>query len=728
MADSTDKKSEMTLAAPESQRQRWIHYGTNVGLSCLIVIALAFMITWMAQSRASRIDTTVGGSQSLRPQSVDFIQKLTIPIRIVALYPKLKENAQEQDTYQPVADLLTEYQTKGRNITTEVIDPDTEKDAFNKLVAEVTNKFGGEVKGYKAILDTVPDVNTALDKFLTDQVEKFKALPYDQITDQQLAQDVNAAYLTLVLAHQQLSNLKTAIDSDVNQQVPSYKDAVDDTRTAYSNMSQLLQQFSQVVGSFKTNPTLAKLPQFVAYGPAAAAAADDAKKKADGVVDQINKLPALTELDEFKQELKTKSIIVMSDSGYKILQADQVWQKLPESAQYQAAAADAQPRLSFDGEQQITAAIVSLTNPGQRMVVFVRAGGPPLASAQSPDQQPPFASIAARLREDNFDVEEKDASGQAAMNQENPMPEPTDAQLKGAIWVVVRFQNDTQPDQPSPLNSMLEEHLNSGGSALVMLFPTADSMEQALTPMGIEAKTDEVLVHEALPMPQRQSSDFVENAVQASQAVFKLNMYGDHPITTPLEGLDFLTAASVPIAISETAPAGVHATPLLPLPLVPHFWASADASSVMSADHPKVVFNPRPDPESGRMFGDIDNTEDNRLHAAAASESPNGARLVVVGSYIFAINYLVELPDQEMLEHGLPVARLPGNEAFFANSVLWLAHEDGMLAIGPHALQVPRIREMTTASLNFWRLGVLALGLPVLTVLGGIFVYARRHD
>ena len=34
-----------------------------------------------------------------------------------------------------------------------MLDPDTEKDEFNKLVAEVTNKYGGEVKGYKAILD-----------------------------------------------------------------------------------------------------------------------------------------------------------------------------------------------------------------------------------------------------------------------------------------------------------------------------------------------------------------------------------------------------------------------------------------------------------------------------------------------------------------------------------------------------------------------------------------------
>ena len=90
--------------------------------------------------------------------------------------------------------------------------------------------------------------------------------------DQQLQQEISAAYLTLVLAHHQLDDLKTAVDSELNQQIPSYKDGVDDTRTAYTNISQLLQQFSQVVGSFKTNPAFAKLTAITDYAPGAAAA------------------------------------------------------------------------------------------------------------------------------------------------------------------------------------------------------------------------------------------------------------------------------------------------------------------------------------------------------------------------------------------------------------------------------------------------------------------------
>ena len=313
-----NEQNEMTHSPAESQSQRWIKYGANVVFSSLVVIALAVMLTWMAESRTVRIDTTTGGTQSLRPQSLNFIQGLKLPVRIVAVYPKLKsDSSHEQDYYQPVADLLNEYATKGKNITTEVIDPDTQKDEFNKLIADVTNKYGGEVKGYRAILDKVPNVNQAIDQFVTDEEAKFRALPFAQVQDQQVLREINAAYLTLVLTHQELGELKAAVDSDLHQVIPSYKDGVDETRTTYGNISQLLAQFSQVMASFKADPAFSKLKQITDYAPGAAARADDAKRKADAVVDDISHLGSLTELDEFKEQLKSKSIIVMTDSGKK---------------------------------------------------------------------------------------------------------------------------------------------------------------------------------------------------------------------------------------------------------------------------------------------------------------------------------------------------------------------------------------------------------------------------
>jgi hypothetical protein len=129
------------------------------------------------------------------------------------------------------------------------------------------------------------------------------------------------------------------------------------------------------------------------------------------------------------------------------------------------------------------------------------------------------------------------------------------------------------------------------------------------------------------------------------------------------------------------------------------------------------------------MSGDVDNTPDHPLYGAAAAENKNGARLVVVGSYVFASSDLVDLPDNDMLEkHGLNVARLPGNGEFFVNSIFWLSHMDSMLAVSPHALQVARIDDMSQAKQNIWRLGILGAGLPAAVIVAGLVVYARRQD
>ena len=104
----------MTLAAPESQSQRWIKYGANVVFSSLIVILLAVMLTWLAQSHAVRrgYDRRAARRASGRSRSISF-RTSSSRFSIVALYPKLKAESHEQDYYQPVADLLNEYATKG---------------------------------------------------------------------------------------------------------------------------------------------------------------------------------------------------------------------------------------------------------------------------------------------------------------------------------------------------------------------------------------------------------------------------------------------------------------------------------------------------------------------------------------------------------------------------------------------------------------------------------------
>jgi hypothetical protein len=705
---------------PQTQRQRWIKYGANVVLSSLLVIAVAIVATVIAQTNDVRFDTTIGSSQSLRPQTLNYIQNdLNTDVSIVALYPKLKSESHEQDFYQPVADLLNDYATKGHHIKVEMLDPDTQKDEVNKLIADVTNRYGGEVTDYKALLNDLPAQSDILRKFATSEAALYRALPGDQVHDPNLQQALYVAYPTLLNIPRALSRLSTATDADVNQEVPSYKQAVEDIGTSFSGISQALDLFTAMLDQVKVAQNVP--PGIIAYIPGAEARAANAKKVITAMLDRIGKLPEIKEFDEFRDQLRSKAIIVMTKTGYKILPFDQVW-KIPQGSIFGSADTDVQPRLIFSGEQQISSAILALTKQ-KPMVVFLRPGGPPLTASMNGGEAL-FSSIAARLRDYNFEVREKDATGQSAMLG----TDPSDEQLKSAVWVIVRDPQNANPEA-DPINDMLVKHIEDGGSAFVLLFPGADPTYAALHSMGLNCNTDDIIVHEVLPTTGRHTNDMVDAALQNSQLFFLLNYYGDHPIAKPLEGLDFVNAASCPMAVLPFVPPGVTATGLLPISQTPRSWAASGAAAILQSTGQHITYNPNPDPANGRVAGDVDNIPEHPLFGAAASENTKGARLVAVGSYWFATSEPVDLPDIDMLEkHGVTVARLPGNSEFFVDSVFWLSHLDDMLAISPHALEVARIGHMSAGELRFWRLGVLTAGLPFAVIVAGLMVYVRRRD
>jgi len=707
---------------PENQRQRWIKYGANVVLSTIVVIAIAALVIYLAESHNKQFDTTMGGTQSLRPQTVDFLKNLgNHKVKIVAVYPQLKHNSNDQDYYTPVADLLHDYAVASPNITVQMLDPDNQKDDFNKLVQDVTNNFGGEAASYKKFLDDFPASSDELSKFGTDEVKTMKALPLDQVTDQAMGQNLTVAILTMISIPRDLSDLKDAIASDTDTQVPSYKDAVDEARTALTNIQQYLGGFTQAMEGVKADTKLPK--EILDYAPQAETRAATQEKTVQDLLDQIGKLPPLKELVEFRDQLKTKSIIVMVDSGqkdagYKVLQFSDVW-RVPDVSRF-TEDNSSQQRLNFEAEQQVTSSIASLTSGEKPMVVFVRSGGSPVTTATPDGQEGYFSSIAQRLKEYNFDVEEKDASGQDA--QQGGPPEPTDDQMKTAIWVVLPSQV-SEGMAPSPIGDMLKTHLDDGGSALVMLSPTADDMKDTLAPWGLQCDTRFMLVHEAQHNGARKSADPIEQAAQANQAVLVLSEYGNHPLATPLQGLAFLTYGSAPVTTLPNLAPGIKATGILPMPSSPHCWASSTAMQNVQQGLP-VAYDPRVDVDGGHPLADIDNSSEAPLFAAGASDKTNGGRVVVAGSVAFAANDILNIADENRPD----VTRFPGDGEFFMDSIFWLGHMDTMLAISPHALSVARISDMSPASQVFWRVGVLTAGLPAAVILLGTMVYVKRRD
>jgi len=696
----------------ESQHARWLKYGSNVALSLVVVIALAAGLTYLAQTRAARIDTTLGGSQSLSPQTVTLLKDLNHKVRIVALYPRLKREAGQQDEYQAVVDLLDNYASKGNgNVTAEVIDPDADKDKVNKLIAELTNKYGGEISAYRAFVDGITKSSDPIDKSAQAELEKVDKLPLDKITDEQIYFAAALMRQTLATVHNQFTRLQKELDAEQDQPVPSYKEEVDLIHTRYSNVSRELQLVAQVLaGLAKSDGVPAEVKDF---GPGSAERVLVIGKQADAVLDSIDKLPKLKEENEFRDQLKSKSLIVLTDTDYRVIPETAVWTKPPRDVLSGETVANRQVQRIFSGEQQISLKIMAMTSPKRPLVVFVRPGGAPLTMDMT-GRGALFGQAAQWVSDYNFEVQEKSFGQQPPQQEMPPMPEPSAEDLKKAIWVVAGFPDEMGTGME--MTTALVDHIKSGDSAMLLLM-TGSKLDAATQLMGVDVKQDYVLVHEPYPSDMKTGADQLLAYEKQFQFFIRINQYGNHPVVKALNGLDSILALANPVSATATVPADVTVTPIMPAPSAPHCWASKlslpELQQYLSSGD-TIPFKTKTD---------LDSTAPSPVYAGAVAENKaTGARLVVVGLEAFSDQF-AGLRDTDG-----ETSKLPGSSALFVNSILWLSKDAGMLELGPRALQVGRIKPLSNASLAFWRLGVLSIGLPLLVVIAGIFVYVRRAD
>jgi hypothetical protein len=337
--------------------------------------------------------------------------------------------------------------------------------------------------------------------------------------------------------------------------------------------------------------------------------------------------------------------------------------------------------------------------------------------------------VAERLREYNYEVVDKDLSGtwamQAQMRGSFAPPEPSDEEIKDAIWVVI----DTPPQSmdrmgppPTPLGPKLTEHLKAGGSALILPILTSrdsrpDDLADALGEWGIKLRSDVLAVHERVETGGSEPSDLVERA-QFEPLVFIFKEYGDHLLTKPLRSLD---GALVPLFVVQTEPKpGYTVTPIIPVPQTLKTWGETNFASVLGEDS-KPEYNA---PKAGESGGDLPPP----LFGGAISEKVGGGRLVVLGSGHAAMENLVNYPDMQLAKLQIHTSRFPANAELFLNSIFWLSKKEPMIAVSPMAMEVSRIGEMDRVVLNAWRIGLLLVILPGAVVLAGVMVYVRRRD
>jgi hypothetical protein len=708
--------------APESQKQRWLKYGANVLLSIVIVVVLAGVLIALAQRRTLRVDLTRGSALSLKPQTVTILNDLDQQVQIVGLYARPRSDQadrQAQDYYQAVSDLLDEYRRKSSNVLVEMIDPVAEPTKLDQLITKITQSYGPNVEAYRQLAsEQFPQTVKQIKELAESEVALQEKLPLEQIQDEQVQQTLLLAMATVQGFPPLLQRTQEAIDLELSQKLPRYRDAVQAARSDLDSLSRMAGKVATDLATLQDNQQVSE--EIRQYASAAIPRFGSAQKLADDLIANVDALGEL-KLDELSQKLRNGSIVVVGRGDIRVLNFEDVW-RLPDSSRMWESGE--RPKLNFAGEQQISTALVALGEAQKPKVVFVRPAGPPLVGSGSPfEAELPFSEVAARLRQYNFEVMEKDLSGQWAMQAQMrgmPVtPEPTDEQMKDAVWVVLSFQPGVSAmGGPNPLGPKLAEHLGAGGSAMVLFTPRADNLSSALSDWGIEVLTDTVAVHAQIHSsgPDADGGDIVDEALRKLPIVFVMRQYGQHDLARPIESLE---ALMVPMLIVKTSAVANHTvTPLLPVPDAPPSWGTRDIDRYMPGAEGNFADVTGPGPDDLRQ----------PLYSGAASQRNDGGRVVAIGGLEFAMDQLVTMPDRDLARRGVFVARFPGNAELFQNAIFWLAKKDTLLAISPNAMEVSRIRPMSAATLRFWHWGVLIVGLPLIVIAAGVVTYLRRRD
>jgi len=327
---------------------------------------------------------------------------------------------------------------------------------------------------------------------------------------------------------------------------------------------------------------------------------------------------------------------------------------------------DAPPRRAFLGEPLFTSAIHALTQSVRPAAFFVQGHG-----ERSPldfDRRAGYSRIAARLRDENLDVD--------LLNLAEARAIPPHC----ALLVIAGPRREFTPFE----SALVRDYLDRKGRLLLLLDArTRTGLEPLLRNWGVLVGDDIV----------------VDPARTLSGRDLHISAYPDHPVTRSLQGL--ATVFSVPRSVRPRETGGGGDKPLI-TPL-------ASCSDSGWAEFDPVQTTPRFDAQID-IPGPVP-------VAVAVERGPvpgvhvqiRPTRLVVFGDSAFASN------------GGL----MGANADLFLNAANWLLERGDLLAISPRAIEDLRF-VLTARQLRC--LFVLACGiLPGLVAAAGLFIHWKRR-
>ncbi len=345
-------------------------------------------------------------------------------------------------------------------------------------------------------------------------------------------------------------------------------------------------------------------------------------------------------------------------------------QTVPAADFIESIAPDAEtekPRRIFRGEQLFTSAMYALTQASRPTVHFIQGHGERLPSDF--DRHSGYSRIAARLRDDNLDVE--------TLNLGEAKAIPNHCALMIIAGPVKEF---------APFEiALIRDYLNRKGRLLLLLDArTQTGLEPLLLEWGAILGTD-VVVDESRTLSGRE---------------LYVTRYPDHAITAPLQNLT--SVLFLPRSIRSAPPPAGGDKPVV--------TQLATCSALGWAEF---------DPDDASAHFDVHVDLAGPIPVAVAIE-----RGPVPGVHVqIRPTRLVVIGDSDFASNG---GIMGANADLFLNSVNWLLDREELLALSPKTFEELRLvidaRQLQTL---FWAVVVALPG--IVAVLGFWIAWRRRH-
>ncbi|GAB5561341.1 MAG: hypothetical protein SynsKO_29880 [Synoicihabitans sp.] len=338
--------------------------------------------------------------------------------------------------------------------------------------------------------------------------------------------------------------------------------------------------------------------------------------------------------------------------------------------------------VAFRGEQVVTSAILSVSNPDRPVVYFVAGHGEMRPS--DVDAAWGLSVFADELRQRNLLVKSVD------LTQTKNVPDDAD------LVIIAAPKGRFDPFEVELLRRYLSEQ---AGRIFAMLQPGVQhGLDELLYDWGLVA--DDVVVLEPNPANVTEAGDL------------RISAFAPHPITQPLIDNQY----SVYLGLSRS----VRPDPGRPLDNALRVEVLAATSEAAWGEQDyraaNVTYNPGLDLKGLAGFD-----PPNRLGVAVASErvtppkdlpfSVRGGRLVLMGNANFAANARIVAP---------------GNLTLALNTVEWCVDRDVQINTLPRPIERYQVN-LSKADLAKLRLSLLVV-LPGIAALFGIFVYWTRRS